>query len=136
MHEIPIAEYENNLRTIVVRLREVTPNVVFASTTPVHDDQHAVRKAPFDRDESDVSAYNAVSIKVMKELNVPVNDLHRIVVDGRHYTPAGGDRLADAVADCVLWQLAIMHTVRLKVPASGAEAMPRDASLVDPWLAK
>ena len=132
-HQVPAEEYAKNLRVIVGRLRAVTPNVVFATTTPILDDRHAVRKASFDRFEADVKRYNDAAIRVMKELNVPVNDLHRVVgdggpdkllgKDGTHYTPAGSERLADAVADCVKRQLAVANPVRLKAPASGPEAV-------------
>jgi lysophospholipase L1-like esterase/dienelactone hydrolase len=132
-HQVPVEKYDPNLRRIVERLRKATPHVIFATTTPIIDDRHAARKADFDRFDKDVKAYNERAVKVMKELDVPVNDLNRIVLDGgaaellgkdgTHYTPAGYDRLADAVADCVLRELKVMNPPRLKPPASGPEAV-------------
>src|SRR6185312_5910715 len=104
-------QYAANLKAIVERLRKATPHLIFASTTPIIDDRHAARKADFDRFDKDVTAYNARAAKVMLGLGVPVNDLYAVVQDGgpanllgkdgTHYTPAGYDRLADAVADSI-----------------------------------
>lgn len=132
-HQVPRGQYAANLTAIVERLRKATPNVVFATTTPILDDRHAGRKAAFDRFDRDVAAYNEAAAAVMKELGVPVNDLNRIVhdggtdkllgKDGTHYTPAGNERLAAAVADCVRRQLYALSPPRLKPPASGPDAV-------------
>ncbi|MBN9121357.1 MAG: dienelactone hydrolase family protein [Planctomycetes bacterium] len=132
-HQVPLDEYEKNLRAIVAKLRERTPHVYFATTTPIVDDRHAARKADFDRSDRDVRAYNERAVKVMLELDVPVSDLYRIVrdggpadllgKDGTHYTPAGYERLADAVADTVRRKLKLLSPTVLKAPASGPEAV-------------
>jgi lysophospholipase L1-like esterase/dienelactone hydrolase len=131
-HQVAADEYEKNLRAIVSRFRERTPHVYFATTTPIVDDRHATRKAGFDRFDRDVVAYNERAVTVMRELGVPVDDLNRIVQDGKpatmlgkdgtHYTAAGSQRLADAVTDCVRRQLRLLRPTVLKTPASGAEA--------------
>jgi lysophospholipase L1-like esterase/dienelactone hydrolase len=132
-HQVPVETYKRNLTTIVERVRKVTPLVVFANTTPIRDDRHAGRKAAFDRFEKDVSAYNAAATATMAGLGVAVNDLHRIVEDGgsetllgrdgTHFTPAGNERLAEAVADCVRRQLAVAFPRRLTPPAAGPAAV-------------
>lgn len=132
-YQVPLEQYEANLKRIAERLREATPNVVFATTTPVLDDRHAGRKAAFDRLDADVKRYNAAATKAMLSLGVPVHDLYRIVVehdpatmlgkDGTHFTPEANERLADAVADCVKRQLYALNPPRLKSPASGPEAV-------------
>src|SRR5262249_40080271 len=43
--------------------------------------------------------------------------------DGTHYTTAGYDRLADAVADCIRRQLRLLNPTVLKTPLSGPEAV-------------
>jgi lysophospholipase L1-like esterase len=117
-HQVPLEQYEANLKEIVARIRKETKAaLVFASTTPILDDRHAKRKASFDRFEADVLRYNRTAIAVMQELKVPVHDLHRVVeqgdpqklllADGTHYTEAGKERQAEAVADYVLRQLAV-----------------------------
>lgn len=133
LHQVPIEQYERNLKAIIEQIRKGTPYVVFANTTPILDDRHARRKAAFDRFEKDVKEYNAVATKTMASLGVPVNDLHRIVEDGgmetmlgqdgTHFTPAGSERLADAVADSVRRQLAVAYPRSLTPPASGPAAV-------------
>jgi lysophospholipase L1-like esterase/dienelactone hydrolase len=132
-HQVPIEQYEANLKLIVERLRKATPHVIFASTTPILDDRHAARKAAFDRFDRDVKVYNDCAVKVMAGLDVLVDDLNHIVhdggvndllgKDGTHYTPAGYERLADAVADCILRQLKVLNPPVLKAPASGPDAV-------------
>lgn len=132
-HQVELDRYTENLRRIVARIRERTDAaLVFADTTPIVDDRHAKRGDDYDRTEADVRRYNAVAIKVMGELGVPVHDLHWVVeqggpetmlgTDGTHYTAAGSDRLAEAVADCVLRQLTVRRYRPLPRPASGAKA--------------
>jgi dienelactone hydrolase/lysophospholipase L1-like esterase len=131
--QVDLARYEENLRQIVARVRGGTKAaIVFASTTPILDDRHAARRAGFDRSEADVLRYNAAAVAVMREAGVPVDDLHWIVEqggpatllgpDGTHYTSAGSDRLAAAVADCVLRQITIAGYRPLPTPASGPSA--------------
>lgn len=129
--QVPPDDYEKNLKAIVGKLAGA--RVVFATTTPIIDDRHAARKADFDRFDRDVKTYNERAVKVMLELGVPVNDLSRVVrdggpeellsKDGTHYTAAGYERLADAVADCVKRQLKLRAPTVLKAPASGPDAV-------------
>jgi lysophospholipase L1-like esterase len=132
-HQVEPGEYESNLGKIVERLRmQTSATLVFASTTPILDDRHAKRKAAFDRFEADVQRYNSTALKVMRELKVPVHDLHWVVeqggveqmlgADGTHYTPAGYERLAEAVADCIERQLIVARYQGLPRPASGPKA--------------
>ncbi len=131
--QVPPADYEKNLKSIVERLQKTTPNVIFATTTPIEDERHAARKADFDRFDKDVKAYNERAVKVMLELGIPVDDLNRIVQDGgpaalldkdgTHYTAAGNERLADAVTDCIKRRLKLLNPTILKAPASGPEAV-------------
>jgi lysophospholipase L1-like esterase len=127
-HQVGLPQYEANLKQIVARVRkETAAALVFANTTPIHDERHARRGAGFDRTEADVRQYNAAAAAVMREAGVPVHDLHGAVeqggpekmlgADGTHYTPAANERLAEAVADCVLRQLAVVQYPRPKPAA-------------------
>lgn len=132
VHQVPLDKYEANLAAIIERIRKTTPHLVFATTTPILDDRHAGRKAAFDRFDADVQKYNAAAIGVMKKLNVPVDDLNRIVrdggvetlllKDGTHYTPAGYERLGDAVTDVIRRQLYLAAPTTRPAPSSGLEA--------------
>ncbi len=116
-YQVPLAEYEKNLNTILARLeKETKAKVIFATTTPIVDALHAQRKAGFDRRETDVQRYNRAAVTIMKASRVPVTDLHEVVVragkdtliggDGTHYTPEGYQVLAAAVADSIIRSLA------------------------------
>ena len=132
-YQVELDRYAGNLRRIVACIREGTDAVlVFADTTPILDERHARRGAEFDRTEADVRKYNAAATALMGELGVPVHDLHWVVEqgnpetmlgpDGTHYTAAGSDRLAEAVADCALRQVTVRRYRPLPRPASGPKA--------------
>jgi lysophospholipase L1-like esterase len=116
-YQVPLASYEQNLKTILERLqKETKAKVIFATTTPIVDNLHAKRKVGFDRFETDVQKYNEAAVSVMKQAGTPINDLHKVVEsggkeklisgDGTHYTPAGYEILAAAVTDSILRSLA------------------------------
>jgi lysophospholipase L1-like esterase len=116
-YQVPLAEYEKNLKTILERIRQETKaTVIFATSTPILDSLHAQRKAGFDRLEADVQKYNTAAVAVMKQAGVPVNDLHKLIEDGgkekligpdgTHYTPEGYEILAAAVTNSILRSLA------------------------------
>lgn len=132
-YQVDLERYAGNLRQIVARIRQETDAaLVFATTTPIRDADHARRGADFDRFEADVRKYNARAVAIMGELGVPVHDLHGIVgedeagsmfkADGTHFTSDGSSRLAEAVADCVLRQLTIRRYRPLHTPAAGPQA--------------
>ena len=133
-HQVELDRYTVDLRQIrhPHPCRDRCRGLVFANTTPILDERHARRGADFDRTEADVRRYNAAATAIMNEMGVPVHDLHWVVEqgnsetmlgpDGTHYTAAGSDRLAEAVADCVLRQLTVRRYRPLVPPASGPEA--------------
>ncbi|MDE2743568.1 MAG: GDSL-type esterase/lipase family protein [Gemmatimonadota bacterium] len=109
--EVPLAEYEGNVRQILQRLqRELNGAVVWATTTPVDEPWHHQNKG-FDRLEADVDAYNAAARAVAEDLGVPIDDLFAVVEregkaqlltqDGVHFTEEGSQLLGRVVAECV-----------------------------------
>jgi dienelactone hydrolase/lysophospholipase L1-like esterase len=140
-HRVELDRYVENLRRIVARIREGTnASLIFADTTPILDERHVRRGEGVDRTEADVLRYNAAAVAAMRESGVPVNDLHWVVEhggretmlgpDGTHYNAAGSDRLAEAVADCLLRQLTVRRYRPLSRPAFGPQAATefRDAA--------
>jgi lysophospholipase L1-like esterase len=103
---VPLEEYSPNVRRILSRIQESGKKVIWATTTPVHEENH--KSKGFDRLEGDVLRYNEAATRVAGELGVPVNDLYRVVQDageasgllpdGVHFTPEGSTRLGNAVA--------------------------------------
>ena len=108
---IPLSQYRANLRDLLGRiLQDTQSTVVWATTTPVNEIWHHQRKG-FDRLESDVLAYNNVSVEVAQELGVFINDLFQVIVDvgqdsylspdGVHFTADGYELLGKSVVDYV-----------------------------------
>jgi lysophospholipase L1-like esterase len=94
-----LAQYEANLRTIVARLKQTGAKLIYATTTPVPPGTTG-------RIADDSVRYNAVAVRVMKELGVAINDLHAFVVPritelqrpaNVHFSDAGSARLAEVV---------------------------------------
>jgi lysophospholipase L1-like esterase/dienelactone hydrolase len=117
-YQVELEQYEKNLKEIVARIRKETKaTIIFADTTPIHDERHAKRGGDFDRKEADVERYNKAALAVMKAEGITVHDLHGLVMqhgmetmlgnDGTHYTPAGYEVLAEAVADVIQRQLIV-----------------------------
>jgi acyl-CoA thioesterase-1 len=94
-----VAQYEQNLRAIVARLKRTGATLVFATTTPVPAGSSG-------RVAQDELRYNEAARRVMKENGVAVDDLHAFVVPRQtqlqrpnnvHFTDAGSGALADQV---------------------------------------
>jgi acyl-CoA thioesterase-1 len=104
-HQVPIDQYEKNLRALVKTLRGTGAKLIWASTTPVPDG-----KLNPPRKNSDVLEYNRVAKKVMDESGVAIDDLYafaqpRLATIQRpvnvHFTPAGSRALAGQVAAAI-----------------------------------
>ena len=105
---VPIEEYQANLESIFDRvLSETETRVIWAKTTPVNEKWHHERKG-FDRIEADVDAYNLASVEIAERKGIPVNDLHKVIMDagrdeqlvpdGVHFSEDGSRLLGEAVA--------------------------------------
>ena len=114
-YNVPPGQYEANLREIVKRLRaETKAKVVFALSTPLIDErsQEYWKTRSYRIENASVLEYNRIALRVMKELEVPVNDLPAALGDaaeqarlhdsgGIHFTKEGSQKLAAAVASFV-----------------------------------
>ncbi len=127
-HQVPIATYEKNLAAVVAKLKKATAaTLVFATTTPIGDREHAKRKAAFDRSDADVGKYNEAALRVMRASGVIVHDLHGWLMrhklypdggDGCHFSKASNARVAEPVADCVLRRLLVRTSKPGKIPTA------------------
>lgn len=70
----PIDEYVRTMLCVAKRLLDITPNVIFATTTPVRPDNRY-------NDNEVIKAYNAAIIPRLKELGIVINDLHATVAE-------------------------------------------------------
>lgn len=108
-HQVPLDEYEKNLRSLVKRLKATNARLIWASTTPVP----AGKLSP-PRKDSDVVAYNAAAKKIMEENGVAIDDLYTFaqpMLDkiqrpvNVHFTDKGSEALAGQVAASILQAL-------------------------------
>lgn len=99
----------SKLREIVARLqREKGIALVFANQPPLSDER-----------EAEVLRHNTAATAVMLKAGVSVHDLHGLAKQAG----ADGERIADAVADCVLRQWSVLHhSTPSPARASGPEA--------------
>jgi len=110
-YQIPLAAYRENLAEIVRRLKATGKQLIWATTTPVHDDRNARGTGDFFRRNADVLAYNAAAREIVDAAGIPVNDLYAVIAeaglddalreDGVHMTDRGYQRLGEAVAAAV-----------------------------------
>ncbi len=114
-YNVPPEKYEANLREIVKRLRaETKAKLVFALSTPLIDERSKGywKSRSYQLFNASVMEYNVIAQRVMKELDVPVNDLPAALGDakesarlhdggGIHFTEEGSKKLAAAVVSAV-----------------------------------
>lgn len=101
----PPADYERNLQRLVARLMKTGAVLVFATTTPVRQDEH--RKGKLLRRSGAERVYNEIAEKVMRESRVLIDDLCAFarprlqeiqLPNDLHFTEAGYKVLAGQVA--------------------------------------
>jgi len=100
--QVEAADYEANLRTLVGKLKATGAKLIWCSTTPIPAGELNPK-----RTFGQVSDYNEIAARVMKELGVPINDLNAWITPrfdefhkpkDLHYTDAGSAFLAEKVA--------------------------------------
>ncbi len=104
-HQVPIDEYEKNLRKLVARLKKTGATLVWCSTTPVPEGCTPPRT------NADALAYNAVARKIMEAEGIMIDDLYAFALArldeiqrpaNVHFTPEGSAVLAKQVAASIL----------------------------------
>jgi lysophospholipase L1-like esterase len=101
--QVEPADYEANLRALVVRMKKSGAKLIWATTTPIP-------KGPLipPREFGEVAEYNRIAEKVMKENNVRINDLNTWITpklgemqkpQDVHYHDSGSDYLAEKVVE-------------------------------------
>lgn len=97
---VPIPDYENNLETLVERLKRTGATLIWASTTFVPEGE-------LGRNTGDDEKYNAAAARIMEKHGVLINDLHATTKafgqemfsgpGNVHYKPNGSAKLAAQV---------------------------------------
>ena len=100
--------YGENLRRLVARLKKTGAKLIWCATTPVPEGSAG-------RIPGDDVTYNAIAADIMKELDVPVNDLYTYIKPDLatyqrpanvHFLPEGSAHLAKQVAEVIEQALA------------------------------
>ena len=112
--QIPIDMYRANLDFILARLTALTPNVIWATITPIHPDR-PFRDTEWAWRNEEIDQYNNVARELMTNRGIPINDLHMLVwknvseflsEDQLHLSEAGQKACAKAVTESVSLLLA------------------------------
>src|SRR5690606_17307463 len=75
-HQVPIQEYENNLKAILKLVQDRGIRLIWVRTTEVIDSLHNAKEdLDFTRHASDIQTYNKVADKIFRKAGVPVIDL-------------------------------------------------------------
>lgn len=103
--QVPLDQYENNMRRLVARLKKTGAKLIWCSTTPVP------KGCSPPRTNEDVIAYNAVAGKLMRAEGIAIDDLYGFALPqleriqrpaNVHFTPEGSKTLASRVAASIL----------------------------------
>jgi len=98
---LPLVEYEQNLQTLVDRLKRTRATLIWASTTPVPAGSRG-------RVAGDAARYNEVAARVMKQNGIQIDDLYSYVKPhladyqleaNVHFNAQGSRFLAERVAE-------------------------------------
>ncbi|MDP7741669.1 MAG: SGNH/GDSL hydrolase family protein [Lentisphaeria bacterium] len=107
--QIPLDQYVATLRRILDDLRALTQSIIWATTTPIHEDRIAGQYG-FDYTNKEIDTYNAAALAVMTAEGVAVNDLHAVISadvgenlgeDLLHLSERGQQRCAAAVVTAI-----------------------------------
>ncbi|HOD83058.1 MAG: GDSL-like Lipase/Acylhydrolase [Planctomycetes bacterium ADurb.Bin126] len=105
--QVPLDEYEQDLRKIVERLKQTNAKLIWCATTPVP-------KGAKGRVPGDEVKYNEVAAKVMKDMGVEINDLYTFANErldkiqlpaNVHFTKDGSKELAKVCVEAIEKQL-------------------------------
>ena len=96
-------EYAANLKRIITQLKKITPNVIFATTTPVCPDY------PYNKCEN-IERFNRIATETLAPYGVVINDLYTPVAenyklylsdDGIHLSEQGSRLCATLTVDAI-----------------------------------
>jgi arylsulfatase A-like enzyme len=119
----PPEVYEKNLREFVKQMKATGAKLIFATTTPVPNGGNLRPTRRF----GSVDQYNAVALKVMKEMDVAIDDLNAAIApyvatkqraNDVHFSDEGSALLAKSVAASIVTALGLP----VQQPAANAPA--------------
>ena len=112
-HQILLPQYRLCLRRFIARVRELgKTKMIWATTTPLYASEPEKPMAQWAiRKRAEIEEYNAAALEIVQSEELPVNDLHDVIVrsdftkclgeDGCHMTEFGNEVLSDAVVEVI-----------------------------------
>lgn len=79
--QIPVGQYEKNLKAIVKEVAKMKHKLVWIRTTPCDEETHNKQGMEFHRYSADCAAYNEVADKIMTEASIPIIDLYNFTMN-------------------------------------------------------
>lgn len=101
--QVPIEQYEANLRKLIARMQRTGATLIWCSTTPVPEGAKG-------RVVGDAVKYNEVAAKVARESGIEIDDLYACAKPrlaeiqlpaNVHFSPAGSKKLAERVVSSI-----------------------------------
>ncbi len=101
-------QYGIGLKAALIKLKEASPKVIWATTTPAPDKDNTLGP---ESSNGAVITRNAMSKQISAELGVEVNDLYELVIGRReqlqgfanlHFTPEGSKAMGEQIAARIL----------------------------------
>ncbi len=108
-HQILLPQYRLCLQRLITGVKELdNTRMIWATTTPLYTPEQGKPMAQWQvSTEAEIKEYNAAALDIVKREELPVNDLHDVIVrsgftkclteDGCHMTEFGNEVLSDAV---------------------------------------
>jgi lysophospholipase L1-like esterase len=127
--QVPLDQYEANLREILAQAQRLAARTIWVRTTPVIDERHNRLNTAFQRFEADVEAYNAAADRIMQEHGITTIDLFTFTRN------LGPNVYADHVhfTNEVRAQQAAFIAERLSVATTAAGVEASAGSVVSEW---
>ena len=112
-HQILLSQYRFCLRRFIAKVKGLEKTrMIWATTTPLYAGEPGKPMAQWrPREQAEIDNYNAAALEIAKSEELPINDLHDVIVrsdftkclteDGCHMTDYGNEVLSDAVVKAI-----------------------------------
>jgi len=112
-HQILLAQYRLCLQRFINKVKELdSTQMIWATTTPLYKPEEGVPMSEWRVNAAaELDQYNAAALEIVNAEGLPVNDLHKVIMDndyakcltpdGCHMTEFGNEVLSDAVVKAV-----------------------------------
>ena len=112
-HQVLLTQYRLCLKRFIAKVKELeSTQMMWATTTPLYTAQPDVPMSQWTvRTAAEIDAYNSAALEVVRSEGLPIDDLHRAIMDndyakclrddGCHMTEFGNEVLSDAVVKSI-----------------------------------